>query len=81
MSCNCKKQPNIINNLKSKDHLNIAFDVYNDVIAKKKKKYDELDQKQIFYAYFSVYPNSVKDVTLENAINQLTWVYQNYYGK
>ena len=79
--CNCKGKPQVINNLKSKNHLAIAFDTYLNVIRKKdKSELDELDLKEINYAFYSIYPNAKPGVDLDNQINSITWVYEKYYN-
>jgi hypothetical protein len=81
MGCNCKGgKEKKLNNLKSRDHLNVAFDAYRDVISQK-QEYDELDQKQIFFAFYSVYPNAREGVSLQEAINSITWIQENYNGR
>ena len=53
MGCNCKKTAQVLNNLNSKDHLQIAFDVYEDIVSKKTvEQYDEGDVLQVRYAFY-----------------------------
>lgn len=73
MGCNCKGgNKQILNNLDSKDHLNLAYEVYRDVIKKKTiEEMDELDQKQIMFGFYSLYPNAKGEVTIEHGINTI----------
>jgi len=73
MGCNCKgRKPQVLNNLESKDHLNLAHDIYRDVIKKKTiEEMDDLDHKQIMFGFYSIYPNAKGEVTIEHAINTI----------
>ena len=82
MGCNCKKKAQVLNNLDSNDHLQIAFDVYRDVVNKKSlEELDELDKKQINFAFYSIYPNVKTEVSLEHAVNTIKNIYTQYYGR
>lgn len=71
MGCNCKK-PQVLNNLKSKDHLKLASETYNTTIKNKSiEELDDYDKIQIFNAFKSLYPNSSSLPTLDGAINHL----------
>lgn len=73
MGCNCKKQTQVLNNLKSTDHLELARSIYEDVIKKKSiEDYDDLDKKQVLFAFYSLYPNVKMDITYEHAVNTIT---------
>jgi len=73
MGCNCKGgNKQILNNLESKDHLNLAYEVYRDVIKKKTiEEMDELDQKQVLFGFYSLYPNASGEVSVGHAINTI----------
>jgi hypothetical protein len=73
MGCNCKGgNKQILNNLESKDHLNLAYEVYRDVIKKKTiEEMDDLDQKQVLFGFYSLYPNANGEVSVEHAINTI----------
>lgn len=82
MGCNCGKKAQVINNLKSNEHLQIAFDVYRDVVSKKSvEEYDELDIKQVKYAFYSIYPNVKIDVSAQHAAENIKTIYTQYYGR
>ena len=82
MGCNCKKNTQVLNNLNSKDHLNLAFDVYRDLVIKiSVDQYDDLDNKQVLFAFYSVYPNAKGEVSPEHAAKTITNIYNQYYGK
>jgi hypothetical protein len=82
MGCNCKKKAQVLNNLESNDHLQIAFDVYMDVVNKKSlDELDDLDKKQINFAFYSIYPNVKTEVSLEHAVSTIKNIYTQYYGR
>lgn len=82
MGCNCKSGKEIkLNNLKSKDHLQIAFDAYESVKDKDISQLDQLDAAMVIQAFYSVYPNASGDITPQHAFNVIKHVYQENYGK
>lgn len=82
MGCNCKKKAQVLNNLESNDHLQIAFDVYRDVINKKSlEDLDDLDKKQINFAFYSIYPNVKTEVSIEHAVSTIKNIYTQYNGR
>jgi hypothetical protein len=82
MGCNCKKNTQVLNNLNSKDHLNVAFEIYRDVVSKKPvEEYDDLDKKQVLFGFYSIYPNAKGEVTPEHAAKTITNIYNQNYGK
>lgn len=78
MACNCKKQ--VINNLKSTDHLKMAFDVYNDVLKDKKNYYDvdDLELSLLYPVYQQLYPNSSEKPTPHDVIEKIVDGYNRY---
>jgi hypothetical protein len=80
--CNCKsgkQQP--LNNLKSNDHLQIAFDAFNIVIKEKSvSEYDDTDKAIVMSAFYSVYPNANGEVTVEHAVSTITNIYSQHHG-
>lgn len=82
MGCNCKKKAQVLNNLESNDHLQIAFDVYRDVVNKKSlEDLDDLDKKQINFAFYSIYPNVKTEVSIEHAVSTIKNIYTQYNGR
>lgn len=81
MGCNCKKNTQVLNNLNSKDHLQAAHEVYQDVILKKtEEELDDLDKKQILFGFYTLYPNVKIEVSIPHAINSITSAIQAHYG-
>ena len=82
MGCNCKKKVQVLNNLNSQDHLNVAFEVYRDLVSKKPiEEYDDLDNKQVLFAFYSVYPNAKGEISPDHAAKTITNIYNQYNGK
>lgn len=82
MGCNCKKTDQTLNNLQSKDHLNVAFEVYKDLVSQKPvDQYDDLDIKQVLYGFYSIYPNAKGDVSPQHAADTLKNIYEQHNGK
>ena len=80
MGCNCKGgKKQVLNNLNSVDHINLAKEVYNNVIlAKSVEDYTDLDKMDIFNTYGSLYLNAKYTPTLENAIESIKHAVLNY---
>lgn len=72
MGCNCKK-PQVLNNLKSVDHLRLASETYNTTVKGKNiDALDDFDKLQIFNAFKSLYPRASALPTLTDAIGKIT---------
>jgi hypothetical protein len=72
MGCNCKKKPQVINNVYNVDVVNYAKDIYNNIISTKTmEEYTDVDKVEIMGAYASLYPASSVTPSLEEAINQI----------
>jgi len=83
MGCNCKGgKEQILNNLNSRDHLNIAFMAYEDVVSKYDiSGYTETDAHQVINAFYTIYPNFKTKVSIEEAASSIKHVYQTQYGR
>jgi hypothetical protein len=82
MSCGCKSgKEQKLNNLNSKEHLQVAFDAYLDIKDKDFSTLDELDSKLVLGAFYTVYPNAKGDVTAEHAAKVIKTVYEQNYGR
>jgi hypothetical protein len=83
MGCNCKGgKVQVLNNLNSKDHLNLAFMAYEDVVSKYDVSgYTEADAHQVINAFYSIYPNVKTKVTIEHASSTIKHIYDTQYGK
>jgi hypothetical protein len=82
MGCNCKKTAQVLNNLNSKDHLKIAFDVYEEIVSKKTvEQYDEGDVFQVRNAFYSIYPNAKGEVSSQHAADTIKNIYNQNNGK
>jgi len=72
MGCNCKKKPQVINNVYNVDVVNYAKDIYNNIISTKTmEEYTDVDKVEIMSAYASLYPASSITPSLDEAINQI----------
>lgn len=73
MGCtSCKKKQQVINNLDNPDHINMAKEIYNDVILGGDiTTYTDLDKMEIYRAYETLYPNSSVKPSLEDAIEKI----------
>lgn len=74
MGCDCRGgKTQILNNLKSKDHLLIAKQVYDSIVSQKTiSEYDDFDKVELFQAYSALYPNSSQQPTLEDAVEKIS---------
>lgn len=81
--CNCKSgKEQKLNNLDSNDHLQVAFDAYNDVVkVKEVSDYDDADKAIVMTAFYSVYPNASGTITIEHAASTIQNTYELYYGR
>lgn len=58
MGCNCKRGKGTLNNLKSKDHLKIAYDFYEESLKDiNEENLDDLMKLEIWQVFQSLYPN------------------------
>lgn len=72
MGCNCKKKPQVMNNVGNVDVINYAKEIYDRVISQKSlEEYTDVDKVEIMGAYSSIYPASSITPSLEEAINQI----------
>jgi hypothetical protein len=72
MGCNCKK-PQIINNLKSIDHLKMAYETFNSNIKDKQiETMDDFDKVIIYNTFKSLYPNAKVLPGIQDAVNKIT---------
>jgi len=78
--CNCKGgKKQIINNLQSSDHIDLAKEVFNNIIQKKTmEEYDDFDNMEILNTYKSLYPNAKTTPSLENAVQNINYAILNY---
>jgi len=82
MGCNCKSgKEQKLNNLNSKEHLQVAFDAYLTLKDKKVSEYDEGDIIVLMSSFFSVYPNAKGEITPQHAFNVIKEVYEQNYGR
>ena len=84
MGCNCKSgKEQKLNNLDSKDHLKVAFDVYKDLIEGKESnhQWDEADSNLLIQTYRMIYPNAKMHITTEIAVVAIKHIYNQFYGK
>ena len=72
MGCNCKN-PQVLNNLWSEDHLRLAKDVFDRIISKKSiEELDDFDKMEIFSVYKQIWPNTKTQPEISNAIFMIT---------
>jgi hypothetical protein len=73
MGCNCGKgKAQKINNLKSKEHLKLAVEIYDTLISvKPSTEYTDLDWLEIYTVYNSLYPNSSQQPSKEDAVEKI----------
>jgi hypothetical protein len=78
--CNCKGgKKQIINNLQSSDHIDLAKEVFNNIIQKKTiEEYDDFDNMEILNTYKSLFPNAKTTPTIENAVQNINHAILNY---
>jgi hypothetical protein len=82
--CNCSKKAKVqkLNNLQSKEHLKIAYDLYNElIIVKPSTEYTDLDWVEIFAVYNGLYPNSSLQPTKEDAVEKIKLARNLYEAK
>ena len=80
MGCNCGKgKKQVMNNLNSIDHINLAREVISTIISVKEiADYTDLDKMDVFNAYVALYPNARYTPTLENAVENIKHAVENY---
>jgi hypothetical protein len=73
MGCNCGKgKTQRINNLKSKEHLKLAVEIYDTLInVKPSTEYTDLDWLELYSVYNSLYPNSSQQPSKEDCIEKI----------
>lgn len=72
MGCNCKKKPQVVNNVYDVNVNNYAKEIYERVVVPNTTgEYSEVDKIEIMGAYASLYPASSTTPTLEDAIEQI----------
>lgn len=72
MGCNCKRTPQVMNNVGNVDVVNYAKEIYDRVISTKTmEEYTDVDKIEIMGAYSTLYPASSITPSLEEAINQI----------
>lgn len=73
MGCNCKGKAQVLNNLNSKDHLNLVKDIYDQVIKGKNiEQYDDADKHQVIQGFYSLYPNVKVNIDYKHAVQSIT---------
>ena len=77
MGCNCKTQ--VINNLKSQQHLEIANEIYQRVVINQTEEgLSDFDYMELYQAYNILYPNSSaqpsKESLIEHIVNSLQFL-------
>jgi hypothetical protein len=76
MGCNCKK-PQVLNNTKSKDHLNLLFKVYEDVLGVKDfQEYTEAEMLRVRNVFISIFPNIKQEPNVELMVQELKELYK-----
>ena len=73
MGCNCGKgKAQRINNLKSKEHLKLSVELYDELInVKPITEFNDLDWVEVYAVYNSLYPNSSQQPTKEDAVEKI----------
>lgn len=72
MGCNCKKKPQVINNVYDVNVVNYAKEIYERVVLPNTDgEYTDVDKIEIMEAYASLYPSSSITPSLDDAINQI----------
>jgi hypothetical protein len=79
MGCNCKKTPQVINNLKSQQHLQIADEIMTRVVGDKTwQELEDIDFIEVYAAYNILYPNASqvpsREMVLEHIRNGLQFL-------
>jgi predicted nucleic acid-binding protein len=80
MGCNCKSgKKQVMNNLQSVDHINLARDVYENIILQRSiEDFTDLDKLEIFNTYKVLYPNAKYQPALDNAVDNIKHAVLNY---
>lgn len=72
MGCNCKRKPQVINNVYDVNVVNYAKEIYERVVVSNTTgEYNDVDKIEIMEAYASLYPASSTTPSLDEAINQI----------
>jgi hypothetical protein len=82
MGCNCKSGKATLNNLKSNDHLKLAYDFVRDTLQDKKlEDLDLVERNELLFVFSSLYPNaSIKD-NYDLMLNEVVSASQKYKKK
>lgn len=80
MGCNCKGgKPQVINNLNSPDHINLARGIQEKVILSKQiEQYSDEDKMDVMYAFKELYPNASQIPSIDNAVSMINLAISNY---
>lgn len=70
MGCNCKTQ--VINNLKSQQHLQIANEIYQRIVGNNSvEELTDFDYLELYQAYNILYPNASQQPSREMVIEHI----------
>jgi hypothetical protein len=76
MGCNCKK-PQVLNNTKSVDHLNLLFKIHNELLSVKSvEEYNEADSLRVRNVFVGIYPNVKTIPQTKQMVTELITLYQ-----
>lgn len=66
--------------LKSRDHLKLAYEVFNDVLKDKQDIYDvdNVDLGLLYPVYYQLYPNSSQKPTPKDLVDKIVDGYDRY---
>lgn len=80
MGCNCKGgKKQVLNNLQSVDHINLARETYNNIILQRTiEEYSDLDRFEIFNTFRELYPNAKMTPSIENVVENIKHAVSNY---
>ena len=82
MGCNCKGgKEQVLNNLQSKDHLNVAIETFKELENVDITNMDNLQLSMLMNAFYTIYPNVKTEVSREHAFNTIKTIYKNSNGK
>lgn len=80
MGCNCKSgKAQVINNLKSRDHLELAVDLYDRYKDTDLETFNDLDWLEFFGVYNAIYPNSSQQPSKEDCYRKVMEAKDLYY--
>lgn len=80
MACKCGKgKAKALNNLKSKDHLKVAYDYYHSTLKQKTlEQMDDLDKVELKFVFSQIYPNASITDNYELMIQEISFAAQQY---